>query len=131
MISIIPFYAALLGLLYVYLSVATVSRRKKVLVALGDGGDKLLQKKMRAHGNFQEYVPIAIILIGCFEYLGAFSWLIHILGMCLFTGRVLHAFGVSMAHEKLVFRVSGMGLTFLSILISCFGILYFQLIQGI
>lgn len=127
MISVIPFYAALLGLLYVYLSLATVSRRKKILVALGDGGDKLLQKKMRAHGNFQEYVPFALILISCFEYIGGANWLIHILGMCLLTGRILHGFGVSMLHEKLVFRVTGMGLTFLSILISCFGILYFQL----
>lgn len=128
MISILPFYAALLGLLYVYLSLATVSRRKKVLVALGDGGDKLLQKKVRAHGNFQEYVPIALILIALFEYLGAFDWLIHLLAMALLIGRLLHAFGVSMEHEKLIYRVSGMGLTFLSILISCFGILYLQII---
>jgi uncharacterized membrane protein YecN with MAPEG domain len=127
-ISILPFYAALLGLLYVYLSLATVSRRKKVLVALGDGGDKLLQKKVRAHGNFQEYVPIALILIALFEYLGAFDWLIHLLAMALLIGRLLHAFGVSMEHEKLIYRVSGMGLTFLSILISCFGILYLQII---
>ena len=128
MISILPFYAALLGLLYVYLSLATVSRRKKVLVALGDGGDKLLQKKVRAHGNFQEYVPIALILIALFEYLGAFDWLIHLLAMALLIGRLLHAFGVSMEHEKLIYRVSGMGLTFFSILISCFGILYLQII---
>ncbi|AIY67690.1 glutathione metabolism protein [Pseudoalteromonas piratica] len=126
--SILPFYAALLGLLYVYLSLATVSRRKKVLVALGDGGDKLLQKKVRAHGNFQEYVPIALILIAFFEYLGAFDWLIHLLAMALLIGRLLHAFGVSMEHEKLIYRVSGMGLTFLSILISSFGILYLQII---
>ena len=128
MISILPFYAALLGLLYVYLSLATVSRRKKVLVALGDGGDKLLQKKVRAHGNFQEYVPIALILIALFEYLGAFDWLIHLLAMALLIGRLLHAFGVSMEHEKLIYRVSGMGLTFLSILISSFGIFYLQII---
>ena len=128
MISILPFYAALLGLLYVYLSLATVSRRKKILVALGDGGDKLLQKKVRAHGNFQEYVPIALILIALFEYLGAFDWLIHLLAMALLIGRLLHAFGVSMEHEKLIYRVSGMGLTFFSILISCFGILYLQII---
>jgi len=127
-ISILPFYAALLGLLYVYLSLATVSRRKKVLVALGDGGDKLLQKKVRAHGNFQEYVPIALILIALFEYLGAFDWLIHLLAMALLIGRLFHAFGVSMEHEKLIYRVSGMGLTFLSILISSFGILYLQII---
>ena len=39
MISVIPLYAALLGLIYIYLSVATLTRRKKILVALGDGGD--------------------------------------------------------------------------------------------
>ncbi|ATD00652.1 MAG: MAPEG family protein [Pseudomonadota bacterium] len=124
MISVIPLYAALLGLIYIYLSVATLTRRKKILVALGDGGDKLLQKKMRAHGNFQEYVPISLILIGFAEYLGAASLFVHGLGVALLVGRISHAYGVSMLHEKLVFRVTGMALTFLSILLSSIAILY-------
>ena len=100
MISVIPLYAALLGLIYIYLSVATLTRRKKILVALGDGGDKLLQKKMRAHGNFQEYVPISLILIGFAEYLGTASLFVHGLGVALLVGRISHAYGVSMLHEK-------------------------------
>ena len=126
----IAFYGALLGLVFIYLSVATLRRRKAVQAAIGDGGDVLLRKKVRAHGNFQEYVPISLILLGYFEVLGANPWLLHFSGAALLLGRISHAYGVSQRKENLIFRVVGMSLTFVALLIACLGILFTLFVKG-
>lgn len=48
-------YAAVLGLLFAALSVRTLLLRRRLRVALGDGGDERLLRAMRVHANFAEY----------------------------------------------------------------------------
>ena len=57
MLKIIPFYAAILALLYVCLSARTIGFRRKSRVSIGDGGDQELLRAIRMHANFAEYVP--------------------------------------------------------------------------
>lgn len=121
--TITAFSAAILTLIYIALSVAALRRRKAVQVAVGDGDDKLLQRRVRAHGNFQEYVPISLIILGFFELLGAVEWLVLLCAGCLIIGRLLHAFGVSQVKEKFIYRILGMSLTFTTMLISSIGTL--------
>jgi uncharacterized membrane protein YecN with MAPEG domain len=56
-------YAAILSLLYVFLSVRVVGLRRAIGVGLTDGGNKLLLRRIRIHANFAEYVPVAVILM--------------------------------------------------------------------
>ncbi|NNC55212.1 MAG: hypothetical protein HKO07_05785, partial [Pseudomonadales bacterium] len=49
-------YAGLLSILLLVLSYRVVQIRRQG-IALGDGGDLTLQRRIRAHGNFTEYVP--------------------------------------------------------------------------
>ena len=49
---------------------------------------------------------------------GASALLVNILGLGLLLGRLSHAYGVSQVNENLRFRVSGMVMTFLTLLIS-------------
>lgn len=105
-------YAALLALLYVLLSVRTLRLRRRLKVAVGDGGNKMMLRSIRVHANFAEYVPFGVILIMACEMLVAPPLLIHGLGVTLLTGRLLHAFGLSNEAEVFAFRVSGMALTF-------------------
>jgi uncharacterized protein len=107
-----PLYAALLALLYVYLSVRTIGVRRRVQVALGPGDNPEMLRAMRVHANFAEYVPLALILVYLVEAQGAAAWLVHALGAALLLGRCLHAYGVSQVKETFAFRVSGMVLTF-------------------
>jgi uncharacterized membrane protein YecN with MAPEG domain len=107
-----PIYAALLALLYVYLSVRTIGVRRRVQVALGAGENPEMLRAMRVHANFAEYVPLALILIYLVEAQGTAAWLVHALGVALLLGRCLHAYGVSQVKETFFFRVSGMVLTF-------------------
>ena len=115
MLVVTSIYAGLLALLFIVLSFRVIGRRRAGRVSLGDGGDKDLMRAMRVHGNFAEYTPIGLILIGTLELNGAPLWLIHILGASLLLGRLAHAYGTSMAKGGFRGRVGGMLVTFLVI----------------
>lgn len=108
-------YAAIAGLMFVGLALRTIGLRKKAMVAIGDGGQPLLRRAIRVHGNFAEYVPFALVLIWMAEMTTRSNLLAHALGILLITGRALHAYGVSREHENLRFRVVGMVMTFFCI----------------
>ena len=105
---ITAFYAALLAPLFILLAVRVIRRRRGARVAIGDGGDKLLLRRMRVHANFAEYAPFALVLMGLAESLGAHRWLLHAAGAALVAARIVHAVGVSQAKENFRLRISGM-----------------------
>lgn len=55
--NIIPLYAVLLALLFIYLSAQTIKVRRRVRVAVGDGGNSEMLRAMRVHANFAELCP--------------------------------------------------------------------------
>jgi len=111
-------YAGLLGLLYLGLSFWVVDRRRRVRVGIGSGGDAALERRIRVHGNFSEYVPLCLLLIGLAEANGAAALLVHGLGAGLLLGRALHAWGLSVSPDESVGRFLGTVLTWLALLIS-------------
>ena len=115
---ITPIYAALLGLIFVVLSIKTIIIRRQNKVAVGDGNNLLLPRAMRVHANFAEYTPIAIILVGFVEGLKYNVIIVHILLTAFLLGRIIHAYGLSKIDEDFRFRVFGMVLTFNVITIS-------------
>ena len=52
LLQILSVYAALLGLIFVALSVLTIRARRNAGIALGTGDDEALLRRMRAHANF-------------------------------------------------------------------------------
>lgn len=122
--TVLPFYAALLGLMYVFLSMRIIRLRQGLSVALGDAGDLQLQRAIRVHANFSEYVPLGLLLIFLVEGRGASALLLNILGLALLLGRLCHAYGVSQVQENLRFRVSGMVMTFLTLLVCALYLLF-------
>jgi uncharacterized protein len=111
-IRIVPIYAALLAFVFVALSLRTIRLRHRLRVGVGDGGDPRLQRACRAHANFAEYVPLALLLFAFVEAAGASAVFVHGLCVCLLLGRLSHALGVSRVVEPLGLRVAGMVLTF-------------------
>ena len=122
-----PLYAALLGLMFIALSIRTIRLRRRYRVAIGDGRKALLQRAMRVNANFAEYVPLALLLIYFVELHDGPRLHIHLLGLALISGRLLHAWGVSQEQENFSYRTAGMALTFGVILIACVLILLYQL----
>ena len=116
--QILPVYASILTLLYVALSIRTLRLRRTLRIAIGDAGNERMLRAMRVHSNFAEYVPLGLIMIYLVETLGAQPLLVHGLGLCLLAGRAVHAFGVSRLKEDYRFRVTGMALTFTTLIVS-------------
>lgn len=111
-------YASLLACLFVLLSVRVIFMRRGARVALGDGGDAALQRRIRVHANFAEYAPFALLTLALAESLRTPAWALHPIGLALIAGRCAHAYGVSRPKEDFRIRVAGMGLTFAAILCS-------------
>ncbi len=109
--SITPLWASLLAFLYLWLAGQVIRARYRTKTALGSGGDAGLERAIRAHANFAEYVPLILVLLMMAELQGATSWLLHLLGAVLLVGRALHGFGISRTDEVLALRSSGMILT--------------------
>jgi uncharacterized protein len=131
-------YAGLCVLLVVFLGARVAAWRFRHKIGLGDGGDKELIKRVRAHANATEYLPLALLLLGGMELNGqAYDglWLhvdqtalLHGFGATLLLSRVAHAWGVSHSSGSSKSRLFGIMFTWLlMIVMAVFAIAgYFQ-----
>jgi uncharacterized membrane protein YecN with MAPEG domain len=94
MLFVTPLIASVLAIFYIRLTFGVIGLRQKHRISLGTGGNAELERAIRAHGNFTEYVPLALLLLAFLELNHAPLWLVAPLGLLLLTGRLLHAAGV-------------------------------------
>jgi uncharacterized membrane protein YecN with MAPEG domain len=105
-------YAALSALLILMLAMRVVVLRWRTKAGIGDGGDRVLARAIRAHGNAIEYVPLALILMLVAELGRAGPTLLHGCGIALVAARILHALGLSRTSGASFPRVAGTAGTF-------------------
>ncbi len=117
-VTITPLYAALLGLILLLLSGRVIAAVRAKGVGLGTGGNPDYEAIVRSQGNFIEYVPMILILIGFAEAGGASDTWIHGLGGTLVVARVLHPIGMSPDPKPNPFRFIGTVATLLVLLIA-------------
>lgn len=96
------------------LTALVIARRARTGISLLDGGDTTLARRMRAHGNFTETVPIALLLLALLELAGAGRWPLAAVAVLLVFGRALHAVGVLQSGDGLA-RRAGMVATLLAL----------------
>ena len=116
MLTIVPIFAAIFGLMLVYLSFLVIKQRRSAKVSLGDGDNPTLRKAIAVHNNFSQYVPFALLLIAFVELNHASAYLVHGLCASLLIGRIAHAFGLAQANQIMKLRQLGMALTFIVII---------------
>lgn len=124
---IVPFYAGLLALWYLLLSVRVVLGRRAHQVSLGEGADAVLRPRVRGHGNFAEYVPLILLLLAMLELSHTSIYVLHTLGIALLVARLLHGYALSFAGDWMPGRALGALLTF--VVLALAGLLC--LIQGL
>ncbi|ELY2860100.1 MAPEG family protein [Cronobacter sakazakii] len=107
-------YAVLGALLLMKFSFDVVRLRMQYRVAYGDGGFSELQSAIRIHGNAVEYLPIGLLLLLFIEMNGAQNWMLHVCGLLLLVGRLMHYYGYH--HRLLRWRRSGMSATYIALL---------------
>ncbi|SFD45220.1 hypothetical protein SAMN04488523_10117 [Sulfitobacter brevis] len=122
-LTVTPIYAALLVALFLYLTFRVIAYRRANTLSLGDYGDKNLLKRMRAQANFIEVTPLALILLLISELQGAPALALHILGLLLLAGRLLHALGFAATPQKIFLRQLGMLLNMVMLVFAALGIL--------
>ncbi len=127
--TIVPFYAAVLGLIFIGLSARVIVARRQFRVRLGSGGQEVLERRIRVQGNFAEYVPLTVILLTFLELDGAAKWLVHLLCIAFITGRCLHAYCVSRIDEDIRQRRTAMILTFGTLAIAAIGVVFYSALR--
>ncbi len=90
-LTITPLFVGLPALIQVLLTVLVIVRRAQTHVDWLDGGDQPLLRRIRAHGNFTETVPMALLAMGVVELSGLAPVWLWVGGCMLVGGRGLHA----------------------------------------
>ena len=116
-LAAVALHAGLNAFVLIWLSVQTGRIRQRVKVSIGDGGEPRLIRVMRGHANAIETIPMALILLALVALLGAPAWAVHLLGLALTVGRVLHALHFTAADAPGWQRAAGAGLSGLVLLI--------------
>jgi hypothetical protein len=126
--AVTPLYAGLSGLFFLVLSARVIQARGRAQVSLGTGEDPALQRAVRVHGNFAEYVPLTLLLMLAVEVMGITHWILHLAGTGMLLGRVAHAVSIGRAAHDLRLRVAGVVLTFASIAVLSLAAIAFSLL---
>lgn len=92
-------FAAIFGILHVFLTAKVGVYRLKTKVSHGDNGDKELIRRIRAHGNFTEQVPIGLLLILLNELNGLDQNSLMTIGGFFLMGRLLHYISVAYRNK--------------------------------
>jgi uncharacterized membrane protein YecN with MAPEG domain len=103
-------FAGACGLLQCVLTGLVVAQRLRSGVDFLAGDDPTLLRRIRAHGNFSETAPMALLLMLLLELKGAPAAGLVTMGAALLAGRVLHAASL-LGHVARRGRFVGMALT--------------------
>ncbi len=120
--------ASILALIYVFLAIFVIKMRYKYRVSINSNHEPELDYAIRAHANFNEYVPLSLILLYFAEENFGDNIFLMIISVALICGRVCHAHAfLTMQNQKNKFKTRqiGMVLTFSTLIILAISLLSF------
>lgn len=106
--------ASVLGLVFIWLCTRVIASRVDNEIAIGDNGNTDLIYRIRTQGNFTEYVPIFVIILGLLEFNGANPTALIVLATLFVGARLIHVPGMG-EQANLKFRQTGIIGSFTSI----------------
>jgi uncharacterized membrane protein YecN with MAPEG domain len=120
--------ASIFGFVLTGLIFSIIQIRRDEHISLGDGGNKVLERRIRGHGNFIETVPISLFLLFLMEQSFSQQY-VAILAAILIISRVSHAYTFA-CHDSEAppfYRIGGMVGTVFVIVTCSFSLLYINL----
>jgi uncharacterized membrane protein YecN with MAPEG domain len=120
-IFITPIFISILALFYLFLAMRIGYMRGSPVMKLFFKMDKeispeKLNRNVRAHGNFSEYVPLYFLLLLVSELTEASSYDYMLIASLIFTyGRIAHAICFAFFDYNPFLRISGMLTTYMGI----------------
>jgi uncharacterized membrane protein YecN with MAPEG domain len=103
------------AILLIWLAARVSRLRRPLKIGLGDGGNEMLLRRIRAHANYAENMPIFLILLGLLELAGGDRRILWAVAIAFILARIAHVFGMD-APSRLRLRVAGMVVSTLVIL---------------
>ena len=101
------------AILHIWLA-GRVSRLRRVLkISVGDGGNEALLRRIRAHANYAENMPVFLILLGLVELAGGDARILWGVGIAFILARILHAFGMDGPSPSRIRMIGMMASTFI------------------
>ena len=122
------FYAGLLAIVFLVLSARVIAYRIHAKISLGEGEDKNMRRRIRAQANFVEYAPFGVLLLLLMELQNASPLLLHLCGVMLLAGRILHGIALSGTSQWMLGRRVGMILTLTTLALAACATLYLSVI---
>jgi uncharacterized protein len=93
------------------LAIWVIVQRVRLKVEWGDGGSPDMAQAVRAHANFTEHVPMALLAIGAGELAGASRPLVIGMAGSLIAARLLSAYGLTRSLGPSLARQAGASIT--------------------
>jgi uncharacterized membrane protein YecN with MAPEG domain len=108
--------------------VTTVEKTSRRLSEKEDMDEAILQRKVRAHGNFTEYIPLGLLFLIVLELNESPLWLVGLLGVTLTLGRVIYTYGVITRYGPSRGRAIGFFATWFVYAIGSLACIYYSLL---
>ncbi|NBW84967.1 MAG: MAPEG family protein [Proteobacteria bacterium] len=121
-IILTPIFISLLTIFYIFLAMRVGYMRgspvMKLIFKMDEQiTDEKLNRNIRAHGNFSEYVPLYLLLLLTSEIINVASFDYLLIASLIFTyGRVAHAICFAFFDYNPFLRISGMLSTYIGML---------------
>ena len=109
---ILPITLTLAGaaaILHIWLATRVSRLRLQHKVSIGDGGLEPLVRRMRAHANYGENMPIVLILIGLIELAGGDARILWAAGIVFMFVRIAHGFGMDQPPPSRLRQIGAIG----------------------
>ena len=132
-IFLTPIFISILSLFYLFLAMRIGYMRGSPVMKLFFKMDKeispeKLNRNVRAHGNFSEYVPLYFLLLLVSELTEASSYDYMLVASLIFTyGRIAHAICFAFFDYNPFLRISGMLTTYIGIVMLCIKLISFHM----
>ena len=108
--------AAAAAVLHIWLAGRVSQLRRGYKISIGDGGNEALLRRIRAHGNYVENMPVVLILLALVELAGGDPRILWGAAIIFIVSRLLHAFGMDRTPPSRL-RMFGMMGSMLALLI--------------
>jgi uncharacterized membrane protein YecN with MAPEG domain len=108
--------AAAAAVLHIWLAGRVSQLRRGYKISIGDGGNEALLRRIRAHGNYIENMPVVLILLALLELAGGDPRILWGAAILFILSRILHAFGMDRTSPSRL-RMAGMMGSVFSLLI--------------
>ena len=119
LVPITALYAGVLAVICIVLAAGSGFIRARTGVSLGaDSSNPEQLLAVRRHGNFTEWAPIFLILLGALELNGSSATTLHALGGVFVVARILHPLGLRAEDAGGAGRALGAGATVLVVAVA-------------